>query len=42
MAIEIPPYTLEVIALFTATIGTWYVIKKTIIEKIMRAVYEKG
>lgn len=42
MAIEIPPYTLEIIALFTATVGTWYVIKKTIVEKIMRAVYEKG
>ena len=42
IAIEIPPYTLEIISLVAATIGTWYVIKKTIIEKISRTFYEKN
>jgi hypothetical protein len=40
--LNIPPYLLDLIALVIATIGTWYVIKKTNIRKKMRAVYEKG
>jgi len=42
IAVEIPPYLLDLIALFAAAIGTRYIIKKTDIGKIMRAVYEKG
>jgi branched-subunit amino acid ABC-type transport system permease component len=38
----LPPFLLDIIAFFIAIIGTWYVIKKTDIGKIMRAVYEKG
>ena len=42
MAIEIPPFLLDLIALFIASIVTWYVVKKTDVGKIMRAVYEKN
>ena len=38
---EIPPYLLDLIALFAAVIGTWYSYKKTNIGKIMSAIYEK-
>ena len=42
MALEIPPYSLELIAIIIAIIGTWYIAKKSIVEKIMRSVYEKN
>ena len=42
MAIEIPPYLLDIIALLIASISTWYIVKKTDVGKIMRAVYEKN
>ena len=42
MSIELPPYLLDIIALFTAIIGTWYFVKKTDIIKISRAIYEKN
>ena len=40
MAVEIPPYLLDIIALIIAAIGTRYVIKKTDVGKIMRVIYE--
>lgn len=42
MTVEIPPYLLDLIALIIAGIGTWYVVKKTDVGKIMRSVYEKN
>ena len=42
MVIEIPPYLLNIIALFVAVPGTWYFVKKTNVGKIMATVYEKN
>lgn len=42
MAVEIPPYLLDIIALIIAAIGTRYVVKKTDVGKIMRVIYEKS
>lgn len=42
MAIGLPPYLLDIIAIIIATLGTWYFVKKTDVVKIMRAVYEKN
>ena len=42
MVIGIPPYLLDLIALFIAGVGTWYVVRKTDIGKIMRTIYEKN
>jgi len=42
IAIEIPPYLLDIIAILIAILGTWYFVKKTDVGKIMRAVYEKN
>lgn len=42
MAIELPPYLLDMIAIIIAAIGTWYIVKKTDVGKIMRAIYEKN
>ena len=42
MSIGLPPYFLDIIALFAAIIGTWYFVKKTDIIKISRAIYEKN
>jgi len=42
MAVELPPYLLDIIALIIATFGTWYIVKKTDVGKIMREVYEKN
>lgn len=42
MVIELLPYLLDIIALFAAALGTWYFVKKTDVEKIMRVVYEKS
>lgn len=40
-ALGIPPYLLDIIAIIIAAIGTWYFVKKSDIEKIMRVIYEK-
>lgn len=42
MAVEIPPYLLDIIALIIAAIGIRYVVKKTDVGKIMRVIYEKS
>jgi len=42
IAIEIPPYLLNIISLCVAAIGTWYFIKKSNIGKIMATIYEKS
>ena len=42
MAIELPPYLLNMISLLIAGIGTWYFVKKTDVGKIMATVYEKN
>ena len=42
MSIELPSYLLDIIALALATVGTWYVVKKTDVGKIMRTIYEKN
>lgn len=42
IAIEIPPYLLDIIAILIAILGTWYFVKKTDVGKIMSAVYEKN
>ena len=41
IALEIPPYSLEIISIVIASIGTWFIAKKSIVEKVMREVYEK-
>jgi hypothetical protein len=42
MAIEIPPYLIDIISLFVAAVGTWYFIKKSNVGKIMAEIYEKN
>jgi hypothetical protein len=41
-AVEISPYLLDLIALLAALFGTYYIVKKTKILKILKVVYEKG
>ena len=42
VTIQIPPYLLDLIALLIASFSTWYIVKKTDVGKIMRAIYEKN
>ncbi len=42
ISIEIPGYVLDIIALFIATIGTYYIIKKKRVGNLMRAFNEKN
>lgn len=39
--VEIPSDLLDAIAILVATIGTWYIIRKTNIIEIMRTIYEQ-
>jgi hypothetical protein len=42
MTVAIPPYLLDIIAIFVAVFGTRYIIKKKYIGRKMRALYEEG
>ena len=42
ITIQIPPYLLDIIALLIASISTWYIVKKSDVGKIIRAIYEKN
>jgi len=39
--LELPPYFLDIIALLISTLVTWYIIRKSDIKIIIRAIYEK-
>ena len=42
ITLEIPSYLLDIIALVIASLSTWYIVKKTDVGNIMRAIYEKN
>jgi len=39
--LELPPYFLDIIAIFISIIITWYIIRKSDIINVIRAIYEK-